>query len=176
MGWSPAGVQPAPLPVTSELVTCAMSLLQLCSLPVQSFSFMAELSSPIAQGKMLLFPKGQTITGYPLSHILPGSCRPGHSCTALLISRGMCCGNGWAISTECWRAVGAKILPRRNTPCFLATAVCMLCGFLGIGPFQRQPHLSTGMVMHRGHSARGRVPEWYSGIRTRGHQAAAIPA
>lgn len=53
--------------------------------------------------------EGQTITGYPLSHILPGSYRPGHSCTALLVSRGLCCGNGWAISAECWRAVGAKI-------------------------------------------------------------------
>lgn len=80
MGWSPARVQPALLPLTLELVTCAVSLLQLRSPPVQSF-FMTKLSSPIAQGKILHFPKSQIITEYSLSHILPGSCRPGHCCT-----------------------------------------------------------------------------------------------
>lgn len=123
---------------------------------------------------MLLFLKGQTITGYLLTLILPGSCRPGHSCTALLVPRGMCCGNGWAISAECWRVVGAKIrgVLGRNTPCFLATAVCRPCEFLGTGLFQRQPHLGTGMVVQEGESLDGMVG--FAPVGTRQQQS--LPA
>lgn len=141
MGWSPARVQPALLPVTFELVTCAVSLLQLRSPPVQSF-FMTKLSSPIAQGKILHFPKGQIITGCPLSHILPGSCRPGHCCT---VSAPEGCAvemAGPSVQSAAGGAVGAGIravLLGRNTPCFLATVVCE---FLGIGVFQNR-HISA---------------------------------
>lgn len=70
---------------------------------------------------------------------------------------------------------GAKIrgvLLGRNTPCFLATAVCRPCELLGIGLFQRQPHLGTEMVMQEGGSLGG--TEGFAPVGTRQQQS--LPA